>query len=153
MLNISNELAKLSDEKVKIITLRDEDIFVSIKDHVKFINKQKPELMLSLHCNTAPNSNVNGLEAYYYDNENTNNESMKYSTALMYEQLEENFSDCKMKTANFKILKDINCTGILIEIGFLLYQEDKNKLNSATHQHKIAKAIYDGLLKASKIKI
>jgi N-acetylmuramoyl-L-alanine amidase len=153
VLNISNELAKLSDEKVKIITLRNKDEFVSIKDRVKFINKQKPDLMLSLHCNTARNSNVNGLEAYYYDNENTNNESMKYSTVLIYEQLEENFSDGKMKTANFKILKDINCPGIVFEIGFLSNKKDKNKLNSAMYQQKIAKAIYDGLLKGSKIKI
>ncbi len=153
VLNISNELAKLSDEKVKIISLRDEDKFVSIKDRVKFINKQKPDLMLSLHCNAAPNSNVNGLEAYYYDNESTNDESMKYSTALIYEQLEENFSDGKMKTASFKILKDINCPGIVFEIGFLSNKEDKDKLNSSIHQQKIAKAIYDGLLKASKIKV
>lgn len=153
VLSISKKLAKLSDEKVKIITLRDEDKFVSIKDRVKFINKQKPDLMLSLHCNYATNTNISGLEAYYYDNENTNSETMKYSTGLIYEQLEENFSDGKMKAANFKILKNINCPGIVFEIGFLSNKEDKNKLNSAVYQQRIAKAIYDGLLKASKIRI
>jgi N-acetylmuramoyl-L-alanine amidase len=58
-----------------------------------------------------------------------------------------------MKTANFKILKNINCPGIVFEIGFLSNKEDKNKLNSAVYQQRIAKAIYDGLLKASKIRI
>ncbi|WP_298898760.1 N-acetylmuramoyl-L-alanine amidase [uncultured Psychroserpens sp.] len=152
VLNISNALAQYSNENIKIITLRHEDEFLSLNDRVKFINAQNPDLMISLHCNSAPNANANGVEAFYYDNTKTNSESMKYGMSLLYEQLEGNFDNAKMNTASFKILKDINCPGVLLELGFLSNAEDKAKLNDTNHQQKIAKALYNGLLKASKIK-
>ena len=153
VLNISNELMQFSDKTVKIITLRSEDKFFSLNERVKFINAQNPDLMISLHCNSASDVNAKGLELFYYDNEKTNNASLKYGMSIINQQLPKNFENAKMKTAGFKILKDIKCPGVLIELGFLSNAEDKAKLNDPNYQQDIAKALYEALAKASKIKI
>ncbi|WP_299276187.1 M56/M15 family metallopeptidase [uncultured Psychroserpens sp.] len=153
VLKISNELMKFSDNTVKLITLRSEDKFFSLNERVKFINAQNPDLMISLHCNSAPDAAAKGLEVFYYDNEKTNKESLKYGMSLINQQLPKNFDNAKMKTAGFKILKDIKCPGVLLELGFLSNPEDKAKLNNHQFQQEIAKALYEGLAKASKIKL
>ena len=153
VLNISNALAKLSDKRIKIITLRDQDEFLTLKDRVEFINAQNADLMLSLHCNSAKNPEANGVEAYYYDNPKTSSISMKYGLSLINQQLEKNCNNAKSKTASFKILKDITCPGVVLELGFLSNEVDKARLNNVEHQQDIAKALYNGLLKASKIRL
>ncbi|WP_460219624.1 N-acetylmuramoyl-L-alanine amidase [Psychroserpens sp. MEBiC05023] len=153
VLNISNALAQLSDDKVKIITLRDKDEFFSLKDRVRFVNELQPDFLLSLHCNAAPKPDANGVEIFVTDNSKHQLVSFGYGWLLLDEQLNSKIIDKgDMKTASFKILKDIDCPAVVMELGFLTNDIDKTRLNDLEHQNDIAKGLYDGLFKASKIK-
>ncbi len=147
VLSISNQLSQLSDDKIKIITLRTDDAFMSLKDRVKLVNAQQADLMLSLHCNTTEDVSIHGVEAYV-SNENQNEKaSLGYGWLLINEQLERQVvSEAKMKTANFYMLKHIECPGVLMELGFLSNVGDKSRLNDKEHQSQIVKALYNGLL-------
>jgi len=48
----------------------------------------------------------------------------------------------EIKNANFAVLKNTNCPSVLIEIGFLTNENDRDMLTSETGQAKIAKIIY-----------
>jgi len=148
VLNISNVLQSLSDEKVRFITTRNNDTFSSLDDRIAFINKKKPDLVLSLHCNAHSDLEESGLEAYYYNSENLerNNKSMIYSSLLVSSLVKQSFDNAKIKSGDFKLLRGIDSPAVMLEIGFLTNELDRLKLIDTVQQHEIAKAIYDGIL-------
>ena len=151
VLNISNYLQSLSDEKLKIITTRTDDTFTSLDERITFINNQKPDLVISVHCNAHSNIEQSGVEAYYYESENFErySESMKYSSVLVSALIRQSFDNAKIKPANFKIIKDVNSPAVLLEIGYLTNSIDNEKLNNLEQQQEIAQFIYNGILEAS----
>ncbi|WP_034059496.1 N-acetylmuramoyl-L-alanine amidase [Lacinutrix jangbogonensis] len=147
VLNISKKLSKLSDDKIKIITVRDDDDFLSLRDRVKFINAQNADVMISLHCDTSEKITKRGVEVLYDDSNKNNKASLGYGLLLMNQQLENKVVDKGgMKTASFYMLKNVLCPSVFIELGFLSNETDNSRLNDAKHQQDIAKALYDGLL-------
>jgi N-acetylmuramoyl-L-alanine amidase len=155
VLKISKYLEALSDDKLKIMTTRNSDDFSSLEERVKFINKQKPDVFVSLHCNGHTDNTVSGVEAYYYESENVKrlNKSMNYSSTLAVSLMRQNFDKARINSSKFKILKQVESPAILLELGFLTNKEDLSRVSNARQQQEIAKAIYDGILQASRIKI
>ncbi len=147
VLRISKQLSKLSDEKIKIITLRDQDEFLTLKDRVKFINVQNADLMLSLHCNAAKNAEVNGVEAYYYDKNEYDKQSFNFGEILVKNQLQLFSKRGTVKKASFFVLKNVNCPAIVLELGFLTNEKDKAILTNELNQKSIASSIYESLIK------
>lgn len=154
VLNISKYLELQSDDKLKIITTRNSDDFSSLEERVKFINKQKPDVFVSLHCNAHADNNISGVEAYYYKSENEKrlNKSMNYSSVLAITLMRENFDKARINSANFKILKDVESPAVLLELGFLTNKGDLARVISARQQHEIAKTIYNGLMEIRTLK-
>jgi N-acetylmuramoyl-L-alanine amidase len=154
VLNISNYLQSLSDEKLKIITTRNEDEFSSLDDRITFINNLKPDLVVSLHCNAHSNTENSGIEAYYYesDSKENNNKSMIYSSILVSSLVSQNFDNAKIKSGNFKLLRGLDSPAVMLEIGFLTNEIDRTKLTNVEKQKEIAEVIYTGILDASIIK-
>ncbi|QXP79532.1 MULTISPECIES: M56/M15 family metallopeptidase [Winogradskyella] len=147
VLNISKQLSLLSNDEIKFITIREGDDYLSLQERTQFINGQNADIMLSLHCNNASNSNANGLEVYYTNETKYEKASMAVGFALYNQHLKNKLVDkAKMKTANFYLLKNINCAGVMVELGFLSNEKDRNKLNTHMHQQDIAKTLYEGLL-------
>lgn len=146
VLSISNELAKLSDKKVKIITLRTDDKFLTLKDRVAFVNAQNADLMLSIHCNANSNPKVSGVEAFYYDKNEYEKQSLSFSEILVKNQIQIFASKGKVKTAGFYMLKNVNCPAVVLELGFLTNENDRTILSNDEHQKTISKSIYESLM-------
>ncbi|MFT5628237.1 MAG: N-acetylmuramoyl-L-alanine amidase [Dokdonia sp.] len=145
VLDISNVLASLSDEKIQIIQTRSHDEFLTLRERTDFINTTKPDLFLSLHCNASQNKLVSGVEAYY-DSESTHNETtLTYAEILVEHQLD-HFSNRGVKTAKIFLLNNTKVPGISLELGFLTNENDRKVLTDKEQQVKIAKSIYEGLL-------
>lgn len=147
VLKISNALATYSNDKIKIIQTRSDDKFLTLSERAKIINNLKPDLFLSLHCNTSKNSLKSGVEVYYSSKQNNYKESFGYGWLLMNQQLENKvFTNGDMKEANFFLLKNVTVPGIFMELGFLSNEKDRQKLSSSKGQEDMVKAIYEGLL-------
>ncbi|WP_458629271.1 N-acetylmuramoyl-L-alanine amidase [Winogradskyella sp. PC D3.3] len=154
VLNISHYLQSLSDDKLKIITTRNEDEFSSLDNRITFINNLKPDLVVSLHCNAHSNSENSGVEAYYYESDSleNNNKSMIYSSILVSSLVSQNFDNAKIKSGNFKLLRSLDSPAVMLEIGFLTNEIDRTQLTNVEKQKEIAEVIYNGILDASTIK-
>ncbi len=64
-LKISLKLAKLlSEAGLEVLLTRDDDTFVRLEDRTAFANKNKGDLFISVHCNSAPTRNLGGVETY-----------------------------------------------------------------------------------------
>ncbi|MDH7914138.1 M56/M15 family metallopeptidase [Winogradskyella sp. SYSU M77433] len=145
LLDISNKLASLSNEKVKIIVTRNSDDFLSLSERADMINKVKPHFMISLHNNFSTNEAINGIEAYYYDKNENAEKSDKYSRILLDNQQEMFYKNRGIRTANFQLLKKINCPATFLELGFLSNKKDVQILASNQKRSEIADAIFKSL--------
>lgn len=149
VLNISNQLSLLSDNKIKFILTRDDDTFTSLEDRVNFINAQNADLVISLHCNAHSDGAINGVEAYYYEENDFKDQSYQYSEILLENQMDLFSKNRGIKTANMYILKQINSPGIVLELGFITNENDKTILMNSENQKEIALSIFEGLIEIS----
>ncbi|MCM4155965.1 M56/M15 family metallopeptidase [Gramella sp. AN32] len=151
-LEITNQLLELSESSdIKIISTRDSDEFISLNDRVKLINKIKPDLLLSLHCNASNNIKQNGVEGYYSSNNLFEKVSKSFIEILVQKQLESDNKNGNIKSANFIILKDSKVPSVLLELGFLTNDMDSKKLQDKIQQKIIASRILDGLKHISSL--
>jgi len=61
-----------------------------------------------------------------------------------------NGNDRGLKRANFKVLKDITCPGILVEAGFISNPKEASKISSAAYRQKLAQGIMNGILQYNR---
>ncbi|MFC2137561.1 N-acetylmuramoyl-L-alanine amidase [Bacteroidota bacterium] len=150
-LSISNKLASISgNSNIKIILTQEDDTFLTLKDRADFVNDIKPDLLLSIHCNYAKNSQVHGSEGYYFKEGQYETQSYLYCKTLLSEHSKP-FTDVgAIKTANFYVLKNVDCPGVILQLGFLSNENELKKLADENNQAQIANSIYEGLLKILK---
>ncbi|MDG5492155.1 N-acetylmuramoyl-L-alanine amidase [Psychroserpens sp. SPM9] len=146
VLHISNQLSLLSDHKIHLITTRDDDSFTSLKDRVNFINAQNADLVISLHCNAYSDESFNGVEAYYYDQNDFGDKSYNYSAILLEKQMELFSNNRGIKTASMYVLKHVNSPAVVLELGFITNNNDKSILINSENQKEIAASIFEGLM-------
>lgn len=67
VLDVSNRLGKLLAERMgaEVIYTRQKDQFIPLEERSNIANKRGADLMISIHCNSAPSSKVRGIETYY----------------------------------------------------------------------------------------
>ena len=148
VLNISKQLELLSDDDVQFIMSRDTYKFTSLQERIAFINKQKPDLVLSLHCNAHADVSRSGVEAYYNESDNAERytSSITYSSRIASKLLDHGFETSKIIPSNFKIVKEAESPSVLLEIGYLTNVKDYKIVTNSKQQAEIAKTIYDALL-------
>ena len=54
--------------------------------------------------------------------------------------------DRGIKRARFSVLKDLNCPGVLVELGFLSHPETAKKVRSADFRQLLAQSLCQGIL-------
>jgi N-acetylmuramoyl-L-alanine amidase len=124
--------------KVEIVLLRDTDSFVSLTDRVNKINELKPDLVISLHTNFHSKNEKSGIEAYVSENNSHYQASKEQARKLIEAIANDKLQSRGVKQANFMILKKSNCPIVLLELGFISDENDRNYLISEEGQNEIA---------------
>lgn len=77
-LSIAKKLAaRLEAAGLEVVMTRDDDTFVKLEDRTRIANRQKGDLFISVHCNSAPTNKLRGIETY-----TLNTSSNRYSIRL-----------------------------------------------------------------------
>ncbi len=129
----------LYDENAESYKLSD------MEKRVEIINQAKPDFVISIHCNSYPNSHQRGAQAFYQEKD----ESSQVLASAIQECLLTQI-DTARNEANFGdyyILNQSPCSAVLIECGYLTNPEDETLLLSSDYQQKIAYSITCGLMK------
>ncbi|MCI5056081.1 MAG: N-acetylmuramoyl-L-alanine amidase [Flavobacteriales bacterium] len=146
VLNISNMLAAYSHkDNIEIRVTRHEDQFQELHSRLDYIKKIEPDMFISLHVNHASNPEVSGAEAYYYSGP-SEERSMRLAESLLSE-LSDHTQDSKLAPARFYLLKNTNCPGTILELGFLSNSGDREFLNQSENQALVAQSIFEGIRK------
>ncbi|MCX2743269.1 M56/M15 family metallopeptidase [Mangrovivirga sp. M17] len=150
-LKISKEILNLSqNSNIKIILTRENDEYITLSERISFINNQKADMLLSIHCNNSENITKNGPEGYFSELNNKKAISQKATEILITNQVNKFSKEGSIKSADYKILREINIPGVLLELGYMSNKEDADFLLNPVNQKDIAKNILQSLNEVEK---
>lgn len=128
---------------------RNSDIFIPLKQRALIANEAGSALFVSIHYNSAPSKDANGIEVFYYlsekDKARTDASKKLASTILAQVTKNTRAKSRGVKTANFAVIRETNMPAILIEGGFLTNQEEMQKIKDPDYVKQLALGIARGV--------
>ena len=169
VLDVSMRLKKLLGKTgFQVKLTRSKDVFIPLEKRSEIANRYGADFFISLHFNSAASSEPSGFEVFALTPQNqpstkkpkptdedterflgNKNDSWNMLAAYHVERaLVEGLGgpDRGIKRARFSVLKDLNCPGVLVELGFLSHPETAKKVRSADFRQLLAQSLYQGIL-------
>jgi N-acetylmuramoyl-L-alanine amidase len=141
-LKIAQQVEKYLKRKgVKVFMTREEDKDVSMIDRTLMLRQQDPNILISIHLNSAGNENVKGVSTYYrYIGFRPLSE--KILNRML--QLELN-NHGNVGAFNFSLSGPTEYPNCLVEVAFLSNKDDEQKILDPAFHKAVAKKIYKGI--------
>ncbi len=134
----------LKDAGYRVRMTRNDDSFMDKADRAKLANRKSPTIFVSIHCNSAENSQPEGIETFY--TEEKGEESRQLAELIQSKLLEETGAkDREVKTADYVVIKNTKMPAVLAEVGFLSNETERALMQTEEYQQKLAKAIAAGI--------
>ena len=114
-----------------------------MNNRTNFINKIKPDLVISLHVNNNKNIESRGFEIYVSDKNESFEKSKIFAEKLAVKLSKTQLKNRGLKIAPFYILKNSTCPSLVVELGFISNENDRKFISSEKGQSEIAKSILD----------
>lgn len=132
-----------------VLMTRNTDEFISLEDRAEFANSRDPKLFVSIHYNSAPNKQAEGIEIFYYTSLEDKKRS-KASKLLGQKVLKHVLELTKAKSrgvkeGNLHVIRNTTMPAILVEGGFLTNEEEMTKIKEGEYQKKLAWGIALGI--------
>ena len=116
-----------------------------LKARTDFMNKEKPDLVISIHQNSYHEESVSGAQVFYY----TDSKQSERAAGFIQEALKEiDPQNTKKAKGNntYYILKKTEVPVVIAECGFLSNYEEAEKLADEGYQQKLAEAVAKGVV-------
>lgn len=162
--------AKLAAYGYRVSLTRERDVYLSLPQRAEIARQRQADLFLSIHINAAANTGVSGIECFAItpvgapSSGSKTAETRKYpgnsfgiNSFALANQLHRHLlagtkaADRGVKWARFQVLREINCPGSLIELGFISNRQEEARLNLASYQEAVAQAVCNAVVSYGKI--
>lgn len=111
-----------------------------LKERVRIVNETEGAVLLSIHQNNFSDNRYSGAQVFYPTT--AGSEALaKQLQAAFKETLNPGSKRMSKKSEGIYLMEHINCTGVLIECGFLSNPEEETRLRSGEYQQKICSVI------------
>lgn len=117
-----------------------------IHRRVKIINESSADVAISLHLNAIPSPRWYGAQTFYYPAKK-DNQTLAFLIQDEIKKKLENTDRFAKKKGDMYLLKNVNMTAVLVEVGFLSNPGEAAKLADKEYQKSMANAIYQGILR------
>lgn len=151
-LNISLKIEKLLKQRnieVKMTRTKDERLAESqvedLKARTDFMNKEKPDLVVSIHQNSYHEEAVSGAQVFYYTDSKQSERAAGCIQEAFKEIDPENTKKAKGNNTYY-ILKKTEVPVVIAECGFLSNYKEAEKLADEEYQQKLAEAVVKGVV-------
>lgn len=136
----------LEDSGYKVGMTREEDNRVELGDRAAFANKRNAEVFVSIHCNASENHKGNGIETFYAEQKGSEDQLLAemIQSAVMEHT---GANDRGIKTADYTVIVRTKMLAVLIEVGFLTDEAEKEMLQDEEYQKKLAQGIAEGVIR------
>ena len=142
--------AKLQKDQVQVLLTREdadgmaEGNVEDLKARVSMINKEKPDLVVSIHQNSYHDASVKGAQVFYYEHSEEGKEAAEIMQKALLSLDETNKRQAKANTTYY-VLKKTEPPVIIVECGFLSNPEEAEKLITDAYQEQVAEAVQNGI--------
>ncbi|KOP77775.1 N-acetylmuramoyl-L-alanine amidase, partial [Lysinibacillus sp. FJAT-14745] len=139
---------KLEAAGAKVLMPRTGDTFSPPQKHVDFSHANYGEIFVSIHVNSAVNTDAKGTETYYAKTPGDMfQEDIDLATFVNNQIVNNlNMNNRKVRKYNYIVVANTNIPAILVELGFLSNNEDRAKLTDDKYIELFAESIYKGIL-------
>ncbi len=158
---LQTQLEKLG---FRVIMTRTGDTYPTLQDRAALCRKYKPDLYISIHCNSSTNKTPAGIETYravpvggtetkgskVKTEKQSANEFDANSSRLAYEIQKGMVAatggiDRGTRHQAIYVIGNASCPAVLVEVGYLSNEAELKKIVSADYQNKIVSGILAGL--------
>lgn len=114
-----------------------------LKERVRLINETQNAILLSIHQNYFPDSQYSGPQVFY-SNTADSKELASQLQSILVQTLAPSSTRREKASKGVYLMEHINCTGVLIECGFLSNPEEEARLINEIYQKKLCCVIASG---------
>ena len=158
---LQTQLEKLG---FRVIMTRTGDTYPTLQDRAALCKKHKPDLYISIHCNSSTNKTPSGIETYravpvggtetkgskVKTEKQSANEFDANSSRLAYEIQKGMLAatggtDRGTRHQAIYVIGNAVCPAVLVEVGYLSNSTEVKKIASPDYQNKIVSGILAGL--------
>lgn len=107
-----------------------------LKERVRISNETENAILISIHQNTFSDSRYGGAQVFYAATEGSQELASLLQSSLIASVNEGSSRKCK-KADSVYLMQHINCTGVLVECGFLSNPQEEALLRSDAYQRKL----------------
>lgn len=133
----------------RVVMTRYDDTFISLEDRALFANNLNPALFVSIHYNSAPSREAEGIEIFYYrsaDNKLRSNKSKLLAQSILEKAIQHTKAKSRgVKHGNLSVIRQTKMTAVLIEGGFLTCANEMDKIKTGPYQKSLALGIARGI--------
>lgn len=131
----------------QVYMTREDDTFVALEKRAQLANERKPALFVSIHYNSAPSAEAQGVEVFYFQSKD---ERMSKSKQLAQAVLKNVIGHTKAKSrgvkhAKYVVIRDTNMPAILVEGGFVTNEAELQMLKDPTYLKRLAWGVVRGI--------
>lgn len=140
--------AILRSKGYKTALTRKNDTFVSLEDRVDYSESESPEIFVSIHVNSAVSTEPSGIETHWY------HDYSKDLAEVIHKHMVKEIPNSKNRglfKSKFYVINHTTVPAVLVEIGFLSNEAERNELISESRKQKTAKAIAEGIIEYLKL--
>lgn len=118
------------------------DSTVSLQERVEFSNSKRTDVFVSIHINSSVRPEVHGLETHYYTDPGY--EVAKIIHKSIISKIDE--VDRGLFKSRFYVINHTGAPSVLVELGFLSNDNERNSLLTEERKQKSAEAIAEGII-------
>ncbi len=138
----------------RVIMTRSRDVFLPLPRRVSIANKTKGSLFVSVHFNSSPSDEAQGIEIFYYDSKEIwrTRASKRLASCILGDVIDQTEANSRgVKQRNFHVIRETEMPAVLVEGGFITNRDERSKLRERAYLDKLAIGIALGVDKYMKM--
>lgn len=146
-LSIASTVASaLRAKGANVIMTRSRDVFVELEDRAAIADRNKADLLVSIHADSHHDSKISGPTLYVA--RNASYTSRKVANSIHSTFKNSSIASRGVRKADFKVLANHKRPAVLVECGYLTNGYEARNLNSNWYRNKIAGCIAEAITKS-----
>ncbi len=138
----------------RVIMTRSRDVYLPLPRRASIANKTKGSLFVSVHFNSSPSIEAQGIEVFYYDSKEMwrTRASKRLADCILYQVIGQTEAISRgIKRGNFHVIRETEMPAVLVEGGFMTNKDERSKLRDRVYLDRLAIGIAQGIDKYMKM--
>lgn len=140
----------LEEMGYRVIMTRNRDVYLPLQRRVSIANKTKGSLFVSVHFNSSPSAEAQGIEIFYFDSKELwrTKASRRLAGCILHRVVDQTDAISRgIKQGNFHVIRETDMPAVLVEGGFITNRQERGKLHDRAYLDRLAVGIAQGIHK------